>query len=260
MDYKKSIFVLGLFSLTSFSLSINASIEPSNIKETLLKKYAVTYENKTQLADLKSLTLKNGKNSVEALVEVMKNGKYPDKNRWMATFMLGEIMGNKSAPFVSKFLRHPSWVMRMASLKTLLGLKEKQYATEYTYLLNDDSLLVRTQALENIRLLKIEKSAPQVWSMLYDKKNYSEPTINGKQLKHKRTNIIKNAILTIGELKFEKARSTLFTMIQKSRYEDIFPELDTALSNITGVKSPDSDIKTKRLFWQRNALSNTVIE
>lgn len=259
MNRNKNLLTFGLFFLISFS-SLKASIEPANIKDTLLKKYAVSYESKTQLADLKNLTLKNGKNSVEALVEVMKNGKYPDKNRWMATFVLGEIMGEKSAPFVSKFLRHPSWVMRMASLKTLLALKEKNYGSQYALMLSDDSLLVRTQALENIKQLKIEKSAPQVWAMLYDKKNYSEPTINGKELQHKRTSIIKNVILTIGELKFEKAKEPLMKMIQKKRYDDIFPEIDLALVKITGTKSPDGDMKSKRMFWQRNALSNTIIE
>ena len=77
---------------------------------------------KKSLANLKQETLKySGKSVSAALIEVMKNGKYPDKNRWVATFLLGQIMGEKSAPFIAKFFKHPSWVMRMASLKTMLG-------------------------------------------------------------------------------------------------------------------------------------------
>ncbi len=240
------------------SFSVNASINATEVKEVLLQKYMVDYSDKNQMAALKAETLKHGGQSVEALIEVMKNGKYPDKNRWVATFLLGQIMGEKSAPFLSKFLKHPHWVMRMASLKTLLALKQEDYGTHYAMLLNDDSFIVRSQALENIRALKIKNSAPQVWAMLYDKKNYYQPTMNGKALKSKRSNIIKSVILTVGELQFEKAKEPLLKMAQKDKYNDIFNEVDTALTKITGKKSPDGDLKSKRIFWQRTALNTTI--
>lgn len=242
----------------SFSFSVNASINATEVKQVLLQKYLIDYSDKNQIAALKAETLKHGGQSVEALIEVMKNGKYPDKNRWVATFLLGQIMGDKSAPFLSKFLKHPHWVMRMASLKTLLALKQEEYGSQYAMLLNDDSFIVRSQALENIRSLKIKNSAPQVWAMLYDKKNYYLPTMNGKELKTKRSNIIKSVILTVGDLQFEKAREPLMKMIQKDKYNDIFPEMDLALSKITGKKSPDGDLRMKRTFWQRMALNTTI--
>ena len=58
----------------------------------------------------------------------------------------------------------------------------------------------------------------------------------------------------MGVLKFGEAQDPLFKMIQKNRYADIFPEMDLALSNITGKKSPAGDMKIKRIFWQRAAL------
>ena len=249
-----TIFLVSFF--TSFDSF--ASINNIELKNSLLQKYSINYTDKKQIAALKTETLNNGGQSVEALIEVMKNGKYPDKNRWVATFLLGQIMGDKSAPFLSKFLKHPNWVMRMASLKTMLALKQKEYGPHYAMLLSDDSFIVRAQALENIRILKIEKSAPQVWAMLYDKKNYYQPTINGKALKVKRSNIIKSVVATIGDLRFEKARAPLLKMVQKDRYNDIFPEMDLALTKITGEKSPKSDAKSKRIFWQKVALNTTI--
>lgn len=239
-------------------MSVNASINAGEVKDALLKKYMVNYSSKDQITALKAETLKHSGQSVEALIEVMKNGKYPDKNRWVATFLLGQIMGNKSAPFLAKFLKHPNWVMRMASLKTMLALKQESYGAHYAMLLKDDSFIVRSQALDNIRTLKIAKSAPQVWEMLYDKKNYYQPTMNGKALKTKRSNIIKSVILTVGELKFEKAKDPLIKMIQKDKYNDIFNEMDQALVKITGQKSPNTDGKAKRIFWQRMALNTTI--
>jgi HEAT repeat protein len=246
--------------LLAFTISAHAqaAINNSEVKSALLNKYMVNYTDKAQIAMLKTETLKQGGQSVEALIEVMKNGKYPDKNRWMATFLLGQIMGEKSAPFLSKFLQHPHWVMRMASLKTMLALKQKSYGRQYATLLKDDSFIVRSQALDNIRTLKTAEAAPQVWAMLYDKKNYYQPTMNGKPLKAKRSNIIKNVILTVGDLKFEKARLPLIKMIQKDRYNDIFNEMDMSLSKITGLTSPKGEQGKKRIFWQRMALNTTI--
>lgn len=247
-----------IFLTLGFCMSVNASINAGEVKDALLQKYLQNYSDKQQIAALKSETLKHGGQSVEALIEVMKNGKYPDKNRWVATFLLGQIMGDKSAPFLAKFLKHPNWVMRMASLKTMLALKQTDYASHYATLLSDDSFIVRSQALDNIRSMKLSKSAPQVWAMLYDKKNYYQPTMNGKALKAKRSNIIKSVILTVGDLKFEKAKLPLIKMIQKDKYNDIFNEMDLALTKITGQKSPSDDIKAKRVFWQRMSLNATI--
>ncbi len=253
---RKSTIAIGL-SLC-FCFQSVAAINNTDVKNSLLQKYSLTTNDKNQMAQLKMETLKHGGQSVEALIEVMKNGKYPDKNRWMATFLLGQIMGSKSAPFLAKFLKHPHWVMRMASLKTMLALKQKNYGKQYASLLKDDSFIVRSQALDNIRMLSLQESAPQVWAMLYDKKNYYQPTMNGKVLKSKRSNIIKNVILTIGDLKFEKARLPLIKMIQKDRYNDIFPEIDRSLSKMTGLTSPKGDNQAKRIFWQRMALNTTI--
>ncbi|MCK6593969.1 MAG: HEAT repeat domain-containing protein [Bacteriovoracaceae bacterium] len=243
-----------LFSLQSFG-----AINPNAIKNELLKKYALNYSDTRQMAELKAETLNYGGQSVEALIEVMKNGKYPEKNRWVATFLLGQIMGDKSAPFIAKFTKHPNWIMRMASLKTLLALKQDKFGGEYARLLTDESLIVRTQALENIKTLKLQKYSANVWSMLYDRRNYYEPTVKGAIKARKRSNIIKNVIATIGELKFQDARAPLIKMVQKDKYNDIFSEMDLALTAITGHKSPNGDIKAKRLFWNRKALDVTIM-
>lgn len=253
---KTSLFLIMCSLFISFNTQ--AAIGNVEVKKVLLDKYMQNYTDKAAMAILKAETLKHGGKSVEALIEVMKNGKYPDKNRWVATFLLGQIMGEKSSPFLVKFLQHPHWVMRMASLKTMLALKQKKYSNEYAKLLKDESFIVRSQALDNLRLLDAKEHAPQVWEMLYDKKNYYRPTLNGKELNAKRSNIIKNVITTVGEMKFEKAKEPLLKMVQKDRYNDIFPEMDKSLALITGVKSPNGDLKAKRVFWQRQGLNRTL--
>ncbi len=233
------------FLLTS-SMSYSAKPPISIVQKQLLLNFKAPLAKSKDLEILKKKVLSLKGKAVPTLIKVMKSGHFPDKNRWVATFLLGKVMGKKSAPFISKFVIHPNWVMRMASLKALLALRQKNYVSLYVRALKDKSLLVRTQALENIRRFDLKAQAVHVWAMLYDKKNYH-------QLKQgsKRSRIVKNIIKTIGELRFKKALQPLLKMIQKKKYRDIFGEMDQALCAITGKDSPKGSKTVKRYFWQR---------
>tara|TARA_R110002072_G_scaffold534_6_gene3853 strand:+ start:31519 stop:32331 length:813 start_codon:yes stop_codon:yes gene_type:complete len=235
---------------SSHSTSLKSIESEARIKKVLLSQFSKNLDKKSLVSLKKEVFSYSGK-SVPSLIEVMKSSKYPDKNRWIATFLLGRIVGKKSSPFLAKFIDHPSWVLRMASLKTLLALKEDRYGLYYAKSLKDNSFLVRKQALENIRKLNLKKYAANVWSMLYDKKNYYQAK-DKKELKaKKRTNLIKDAVKVVGDLKFEKALQPLLTMVQKDRYQDIFDEMDYSLQKITGKKSPNTGLSSKKRFWKK---------
>src|SRR5690606_12677010 len=134
--------------------------------------------------------LRAGGKAVPTLLDVMKSDQYPDKSRWLATFLLGQIMGKKASPLLVKFTKHPNWVLRMASLKTLLALKDKSQAPTFARALRDQSFLVRRQALDNISHMELAEYAPHVWAMLYDKRNYYE----GKPGDKEGTNLIRRAV------------------------------------------------------------------
>ncbi len=140
-------------------------------------------------------------------------------------------------------------------MKALLALNQGQYEKKYAEALKDEALLVRLQSLENINKLGLSNLSPNVWAMLYDQKNYYQ---NKKQTK-KRANIIKKIILTVGDLKFKKAQEPLLKMIQKPKYEDIFDEMDYALSKIAGKKSPEGSMKMKRYYWSKLEISSREI-
>ncbi len=210
---------------------------------------------KNEYPKIKQEIFAMGGRSVPVLTEVMKNDKYPDKNRWMATFLLAQLMGDKSAPYISKYSQHPNWLLRMASLKALTALKQKEQGALFAKALKDDALLVRIQALESIKTLGLSEYAPHVWATLYDKRNYYE----SKGGSAKRGNIIKLAVSTVGDLKFQKARPALLKMVANPKYQDIFPEMDVALTKITGKRSPEGDTNAKRLFWKRQGLNEVII-
>ena len=171
-----------------------------NLKTTNGKFLYLFYHahTKKDIATLKKRVLNSKGKAIPSIIEVMKNKIYPDKNRWLATFLLGRTMGKKSSAFIAKFLFHPNWVLRMASLKTLLALRAKKFGSAFAKLLKDKSFIVRTQALENIKQLKLRELSPYVWQMLYDQSNYytsaKEKTKKGVA-KTKGTAIVKNIIL-----------------------------------------------------------------
>jgi hypothetical protein len=200
-------------------------------------------------AMLKRHTLKHREKAVPTLIKVMKEGKYPEQNRWQATMLLGQVMGKKSAPFIAKFADHPHWMMRVASLKALLGLKQEEYTALYARALKDPSLIVRIQALDNISQMQIKSLAPDVWGMMYDQTNYT-----GQVGKRKRTSIVKSIIRTLGDLKYEKAGKPLAKLIQRPKYQDLIDDLDYSLEKITGEKSPDS-VEQRRKHWSKLATS-----
>lgn len=196
---------------------------------------------------LKRNAFKLREKSVPTLIKVMKDSKFPEQNRWHATMLLAQIMGSKAAPFIAKFADHPHWMMRLASLKALLGLKQAEYVSVYSKALKDPSLIVRIQALDNISHMKITKLAPNVWSMMYDQTNYT-----GEKGARKRTAIVKNIIRTIGDVRYEKAKKPLAKLIQKPKYQDLIEDLDYSLEQITGEKSPNT-VQERRKFWSKIA-------
>ena len=267
MKFISLLLIATLFSFSTFAKPKVTTKRPSTdfttvkskgLKATLISDYKRAGLTKKQIAALKKKTLAYGPAAVPALIEIMKGKDFPDRNKWVATFLLGKIVGKKSAPFISRFIQHPNWVMRMASLKTLNALKADSYDGLYAYALKDKSMIVRGQALENIRTMKLKGMAPAVWAMLYDKQNYHIPN-KKKKGKAKRTHLIKKVIKTVGDLRFQKAKTPLLTMIQKKKYRDIFNEVDYALSKITGKSSPQGKTVLKKQYWKRYLMKETII-
>lgn len=249
---KLGILFVGVL-LSGQLLAINKA--PERAEDLALKTLHIQFGKEpkanNELLELKKQTMRLGAKAVPVLIDVMKKDNYPDKNRWVATFLLGRIMGEKSSGFIAKFTKHPNWVLRLASLKTLLALNQAKMGGHYAELLQDASLLVRSQALQNIRQLGLKEYGGHVWAMLHDKRNYSG--------KFENMNIVKEAIKTVGELKFEKAKPALLKMAQNEKYKGIFTDIDYSLVKITGKNSPNGDEKVKKIFWSRLEVADKTI-
>lgn len=255
----KNFFRVSFIALSLSSVSVLASTPKTmtEIKSTSpLESRFKQNLSKDEMMKLKADILNMKGKSVETLISVMKDNSYPEKNRWMATFLLGQVMGKKAAPFISKFSNHPDWIMRMAALKTLAALKQVEYSDVYKKMLSDKSMIVRYQALETVKSLSLTDLAPNVWAMLYDKQNYHIPD---KLKQSKRTHIIRKVITTVGELGFDKAKKPLLAMIAKDKYKDIHQEIDESLQKLFKKRSPEGDMKLKKAFWKKIQISETLI-
>ena len=110
-----------LFSSIKSDYRTKSSIDQSR----LLNLLRAVKSDPTHLKKIKKLAFIMSGSSVPILVRVIKSNEFPDKSRWASIFILGKIMGKDSAPLLIKYLEHPNFILRLASLKTLLQLKER---------------------------------------------------------------------------------------------------------------------------------------
>ena len=244
----KEFFLLGF---VAFSLSAEAIVTRHHTGEKnspevaeLLLQFADKNDSPSFLASLKKKTIEAGVKAVPVLIKVMKEEGHTDKKRWLATFAMGRIMGKKSLKFIAKFTRHPNWMLRLAGLKTLLALKDQTSKKFYLDALKDTSLIVRLQALENIRILRIQEYGKDVWQMIFHKHNYQ-----GKKGQRKRTTIISKVIRAVGDLHYQEIKEDLFKLIQSKKYAELIFDIDYALCKLTGQKSP-AQLPEKLKFWK----------
>jgi HEAT repeats len=251
MNYLLCLMLM-LLSIPLLSKTLDEKVDllrsPMLNVERFEKMFSMNAKTPGLNAMLKRNALRLRQKAVPSLIKVMKNDEFPEQNRWQATMLLAQIMGPQAAPFIAKFSTHPHWMMRVASLKALLGLKQSSYHAVYSSALKDPSLIVRVQALDTISKLKITELAPKVWAMLYDQSNYS-----GETGSRKRTSIVKTIIRTLGDVEYKKAQKPLAKLIQKPKYHDLIDDLDYSLEKISGEKSPNS-IQGRRAFWAKVAL------
>ncbi len=224
--FSKRRWLLSSLLFLSFSVFAESKVEKnySKLKNILLKE-SLSGEQREKI---QNALFKLDNKSVPMLIEVMKSAKFPDQSRWMATMSLARIMGKKSLPFISKFLRHPSWMMRLSSLKIIRMFKDKNYISSVEKLLFDKSLLVRAEALEIVHSLGAKASAKSVWKMLYDKKNYIK--FSKSEVQH--TDIVEKILKTVVDLDYKKVKPLLNKMASEKKFAKMKKQLELTIDNL----------------------------
>jgi HEAT repeat protein len=224
------LLVSGLiFSILIF-LNQNLAFATNAKFESIFKNQQLSINEKTFL---QNELIAKGTALVPSLIKVINEKNYSDQGKWLACFYIGKVMGKNATNYLNKLLNHPNWIIRLASLKTLLNLNVKDNGSNYAAKLKDESYLVRLQAIENIKILKLNNYAPKIIEVLTDKRNYSI-----QKGKHKRTEIIKSAIRALGELKYVPIEKGLKNMLSKNYNSDIKNDLKKSLTHLSVKNSP----------------------
>lgn len=198
----------------------------------------------SKLTDVRSQAIKYGAKSIPELIKVINTKKHPVKNKWHSIFLIGQIMGDKSIPYLESLSINKNWMIRLAALKTIAKLKNTT-SNIYATLLKDKAMIVRFEALDSIARLELTHLSKNVWNMLYDDRNYSK-----SEGTRKRSDLIKKVIKVVGDLKFKEAKKPLLKMAKNKKYNDIFSEIDYSLAKIMDKESKGNTIEAKRFYWK----------
>lgn len=219
------------------SFSVDKNSMNLQTLDVLLK---TEWKKNIDFASLSKQTQSFGPKAVPILLNAMKKKSYPVKNRWIAMFSLTKLMGKNSSKVLSKFTKHPDWMMRLGALKCLLFLKEKKYAKQYANLLSDKSMVVRQQALKNIHQLEIKESAYAVSNLLSEINFDKSSGVNAE---------VDLTLLTLAKLGHKQSIPTLVDMLKAKKFKNNTATIDYTLELLTGKKSPKGDLNSKIAFW-----------
>lgn len=190
-----------------------------------------------------------GSASTPLLLEVMKSPAFPDQNRWVATMSLGKVMGKNASKVLVRFLEHPYWMMKLAALKALTALKVKEpgAVANYEKLLKDNSLVVRSSAVQTMKLLELKQSASHLVTLLQDERNYTQQAGQRQS-----TDIIDQTVIILGQWKYDPAKELFKKLMLREDSMTLSYALDYSLEQMTGKNSPRGDLESKKNFWKQH--------
>ncbi len=234
---KKLLGTLLLLALTNSTWAVTTSPKKISSSSELKNEFQSKSILRKDLEFLREKSLALAGQAVPVLLEVMKQPSYHLKKRWVATFLLGQIMGKKAGPLLIRYTEHPEWMMRMAALKTLRGIKFEKETSFYSKVLQDKSYLVRKEALLSIAQIKDKNLGEDVWKQIFKKDNYKK-TKKG----FFRTELVGLAIRTLGDIGHDGHKSELKKMLDKKRYQDIHNDIRYALDKFSGSKKNNNKV------------------
>lgn len=115
---------------------------------------------------------KQGPKGREALERLAFDPGESLENRWRAVTAMGRAYGPSAQPFLERALKSPEWYMRNAAT-IVIHYASKAWAEKWAkIMLNDPALVVRTAAVESIKVLNVTGASDLLWEKLYHAQNY----------------------------------------------------------------------------------------
>lgn len=187
--------------------------------------------------------------AAQPLREIAQDENEREEMRWATLFGVARISGKESVGLIRQFMKHSSWMLRDAALKTAAALDARELKPEIEDKLNDDALVVRTTAVDTIGHMKMKDSAPKLVGALFDSKNYHR----GKPLwiHHHIFGVLKT-------FRYEKAVPKLVELLETRENEKFQGEIIQTLEDLTGKSFGKKPISQQIFLWKRNTLSEVT--
>ncbi|MBK9294415.1 MAG: hypothetical protein IPM57_08210 [Oligoflexia bacterium] len=224
-----------IISLIIFSLFSHASIDSKefDLEKVLAQKSVEKF----------SLIKKQGSSVYTDLKKIAFDEKKRLSIRWQAFMAMAKTAEKESLPEVEKAFNHQDWFLRSAALQVILILDPKK-ANDYSVkALKDSALVVRAQAVRNLKVLKNQNAEELLWQELYSKNNY-----------HKNQSLwIRRYIVEALAEVATKSSEEKFIKILDDSDASLFKPAIKGLEKITGQKLGDVTLPPvyKRQLWKK---------
>lgn len=113
-----------------------------------------------------------GSEAVRPLLDIARDKKIPEPQRYIAMMGATRLGGAAIAPSLTGFLKDSSWMLRSAALRALTILRDAGSSVAVLPLLQDKALVVRAEAVEAVRKLKPRGSAEALANCALHSANY----------------------------------------------------------------------------------------
>lgn len=250
-----------LTALVAFAISPFAHAIPTPSKEVSLKNLRsdLALFAKKKGSNFQSLIDRwegqYGSKATPALLQLAKDAKAKDTERFIALMAVTKISGAKEGPQITPFLRDKNWMVRSAALKSVEILNYQPASADALKLLKDPALVIRAQAAAAVETLNPPGAVPALLEAIYDGKNYRP----GDYKKGKADWVPQRALASLRRLKPKNVSHQLLPLLNESRDRKLRAHALFTIETLEGKKlKKGSPFKARALAWNQ-ALKPTAI-
>ncbi len=251
------LFLLAQFLLpNAFSaLAQNNTITSDHIKQKVQEHIHKGTSLKVFYQDILNIY---GTRALDPLLGILENSRERDEARWVSLYGVVRLSGFDSIHLLKKYYNDKSWMLRDAAIKnstilcTLdktpvqqLNQCKKSFENEIASKLKDDSLIVRTTAVDSIAKLSLKTAADKLTESLFDSNNFH----NEKPLW-----IHRHILEALEKLQYKQAIPRLSDLLYKTHDPQLQAMTVKTLEKLSGKQFNQKPISEQIYLWKREAL------
>jgi len=188
---------------------------------------------------------KQGLSGQRELKKMAFNQKESLENRWRSITTLGRLYPIEGRPSLEKALKSPDWFMRNAAL-VVVPYNDRDWAIKWSrMLIHDPALVVRTAAVNTLKVMHAVEVQDLLWEKLYSSENYK----SGESL------WIRKHILETLEQFSTTGTEAQFVKVLSDKDRALHPIAMRTLEKLTKLKFQTAD---QWLAWGQNTTHKAI--